>query len=680
MIDIGLYGPLSKTDRKTEINFTVKDFIFGHEPSMWSFDASDNFKKPPHVIDVTDDSTGEPHDNAKSNVCLYMNEIGHSKDLHQNVEAMEREGNVHYYLKVFKPMRKGDSIELLVDYLEGYERSRERKGYGRANLAGKIGGDNDECCRYDRNISVRKDMKELISNLSEANLSQTLHFIMDRIHFPINRSFDQIRHQMLPNVFNVYNVGVVYIRRLVAKCRIEWIIDLIRTRLGQLEKDEFSNKFIVSNLRKYVERQFPSLTMSASFDALNGAHHNRRIRDALMREISEEVLYQCSNLLMRPFDSSIWCKISQTLLRHVINLVAEWKWGGQSRLCDGRKELVKMILDEASKTAKMIRKICTEPVNHVEATVSALKFTFHSSYLSINIVDRWMKMNETTVSSELVASSLKEGIFDTPAHLSAAITSYLTSDTKKSTKRFRCCVKKHERNSIIMTRKEYQNKLLSISKIKSGNVDMIDVVSQIDSDWYLLWQVVPIIHAVASECAKSCGKDVPDDAIYSFRMLCDVVEVDFEKAEKVLLCLEESVGAYEKMRRDDVHERFQEEYALERDVPKQINRTHKQVYCETESEVKRKLPKWNGHKRKVFGDLWTCLVKMGWRLEFGTRPSDHYFMPPGVTRLQGHKFKNRVDFFDSRAQVTKFLTTNDKWNTREEIMPFLKEFKEEISK
>ena len=65
-------------DRKTEHDFDVKDFIFGHEPCSWNFAVDAQLDGANQIVDITDDSTGEPHDIAKSNICMYVNEVGHS--------------------------------------------------------------------------------------------------------------------------------------------------------------------------------------------------------------------------------------------------------------------------------------------------------------------------------------------------------------------------------------------------------------------------------------------------------------------------------------------------------------------------------------------------------------------------------------------------------------------------
>ena len=64
-------------------------------------------------------------------------------------------------------MKKGDTVELLVNYGEHYEDVRVRKGYGLANAKEGIGGDaNDKPARYQRNFVERDQVEQEIIDLN----------------------------------------------------------------------------------------------------------------------------------------------------------------------------------------------------------------------------------------------------------------------------------------------------------------------------------------------------------------------------------------------------------------------------------------------------------------------------------------------------------------------------------
>ena len=74
------------------------------------------------VADVTDDTTGMPHYVAKQNVSMYVNETGGDPELKQTVwsgQVFDRE--VNYYFETEKPMKKGETIELLISYFGTYD-------------------------------------------------------------------------------------------------------------------------------------------------------------------------------------------------------------------------------------------------------------------------------------------------------------------------------------------------------------------------------------------------------------------------------------------------------------------------------------------------------------------------------------------------------------------------------
>ena len=81
------YAPVLLSDRKTDLIFSVKDFVFAHEPSSWRFDVEELINGHPQVVDFTDDTTGTPHEAAKANMSKYVNEVGHNPQLVENVKV-----------------------------------------------------------------------------------------------------------------------------------------------------------------------------------------------------------------------------------------------------------------------------------------------------------------------------------------------------------------------------------------------------------------------------------------------------------------------------------------------------------------------------------------------------------------------------------------------------------------
>eukprot|EP00446_Apocalathium_sp_SHHI-4_P066512 CAMPEP_0177533962 /NCGR_PEP_ID=MMETSP0369-20130122/55641_1 /TAXON_ID=447022 ORGANISM="Scrippsiella hangoei-like, Strain SHHI-4" /NCGR_SAMPLE_ID=MMETSP0369 /ASSEMBLY_ACC=CAM_ASM_000364 /LENGTH=84 /DNA_ID=CAMNT_0019015777 /DNA_START=1 /DNA_END=251 /DNA_ORIENTATION=- len=61
-----------------------------------------------------------------------------------------------------------------------------------------------------------------------------------------------------------------------------------------------------------------------------------------------------------------------------------------------------------------------------------------------------------------------------------------------------------------------------------------------------------------------------------------------------------------------------------------------------------------------WAEVWHQLEQAGWRIEMGPRGDNNmqtYYLPPDITRGPGAK--NRVDYFDSRAQVLRLLKSEE---------------------
>lgn len=153
-VDLGRYGPFRLSDRKTELEFGIKDFIFEHEPSGeyihsssslrmlsllfaiffcssckvyssyciltgWMFGVEVPFRGEDQTIDITDDRTGETHICAQEHIPMYVNEVGHNKELVQNILPREVTGKeVHYFLHLKEPLCEGQEGKFLTTHTD----------------------------------------------------------------------------------------------------------------------------------------------------------------------------------------------------------------------------------------------------------------------------------------------------------------------------------------------------------------------------------------------------------------------------------------------------------------------------------------------------------------------------------------------------------------------------------
>ena len=179
--------------------------------------------------DFTSDLTGEPHDKARRNIAMYVNEVGHNKDAIENVVSRDNTRTVSYYLLQEKPLKKGDTIELLTDYKSMYEVVRERKGYGKANIHGGLKDDTDDFMRFFRNIKERHNMEVTIRSYNEDEISNLLLFIKSKILPGLIRITDEYKKETRNERENR-----IITRQWIARRRLHWISIVMNAQLDLL--------------------------------------------------------------------------------------------------------------------------------------------------------------------------------------------------------------------------------------------------------------------------------------------------------------------------------------------------------------------------------------------------------------------------------------------------------------
>ncbi len=131
LVDMGVYGPFRLEDKKPESVFFVKNFIHSRTCEEWAFDYGES----QFQVDITDDVSGDIHAEAKKRIFAYMNESNVDGSVCIRAEH-DPEGSVHYLLGHshqsqgdFVLPSNGTPVEVFVNYGEGYESVRVRKGY-----------------------------------------------------------------------------------------------------------------------------------------------------------------------------------------------------------------------------------------------------------------------------------------------------------------------------------------------------------------------------------------------------------------------------------------------------------------------------------------------------------------------------------------------------------------------
>ena len=138
LLDLGVYAPLRCEDKKHRCVFHLKNFVHSMECEEWCFNSTE----ADYQYDITNDTTRGVHEIAKRHLLTYVNECN-SNECPSVYARLDPEGSVHYLLGVayhgvwedFQHgmeqfnLRSGNEVEIFVNYGEGYEDVRIRKGY-----------------------------------------------------------------------------------------------------------------------------------------------------------------------------------------------------------------------------------------------------------------------------------------------------------------------------------------------------------------------------------------------------------------------------------------------------------------------------------------------------------------------------------------------------------------------
>lgn len=428
LLELSRYAPVLPSDRKTELEFAFKDFIFSSEPSSWRFNVKETLNGQPQVVDFTSDISGSPHETARFRyIAMYVNEVGHNLSLQENVKPLPSatSRSVSYYAYIERSLQKGEEIELLTNYGTRYESMRERRGYGKNNA---VKSDHHNETRVIRNLAERKDIVALIRGMSEDGLCELTTFLSSKIR----KGLDDATSFTCSGQASGEDKSDL-IRQCVARRRISWVSSHLKKRLSRLQdaqvsqnndhilfkpgtivyvhdwpqddarppytglgtisdcfKDEegrdsyeitvSDNKYIehapeavltipteedlvgapkrtraswqkwkrertLPQRRRDMFQEFdsckwdPSMARILPFDLANQYSFQVRakILESLRWDVVEEVLFLvCDrNLLFRPYDEKIWCRLSMDLMTTVLHILANYLLNGATACVTG---------------------------------------------------------------------------------------------------------------------------------------------------------------------------------------------------------------------------------------------------------------------------------------------------------------------------------------------------------
>eukprot|EP00986_Skeletonema_menzelii_P012290 scaffold6718_cov132-Skeletonema_menzelii.AAC.1 len=312
MLELGRYGPHRPIDVKDNLHFNFKSFIFNFEPSEWSYEVEEQRLGRDQAIDITDDATGEIHSLARQSTPIYVNEVGHNKKLHCNVDIRRNnECSVYYYVFIDKDhaMKAGDEVELLVDYRDAYEDTRERKGYGKHNNEVYGGDYDDAAARLKRNFVDREMVQLDITSLKFFDMFYLVEYLTNDVLAPIDQ---RIGHWQAESFTRLS-------KDLVARQRIHWLRMQLHSRLKEMVANQDpedkllkrilttgQNEMVAATEESLLKWDFTMLPEIFSFLNTVPMGDNKTLQDVMCLELSEELLYSVASKLPDPLNSTMW--------------------------------------------------------------------------------------------------------------------------------------------------------------------------------------------------------------------------------------------------------------------------------------------------------------------------------------------------------------------------------------
>lgn len=630
----------------------IKNFIFSDEVETYGYGVDElihGSKK--QYIDITDNATGLPHEESRRLIPSYINEIGHDSRLKRNVHIRDKEnGSIHYYLDLKNPLKRGDTVELFVDYDQAYEDVRERKGYGIANIENGERSNSHEPTALLRYFDRREFVTEEIDNFSPLDIFYTLEFIVENIQEPIDAVISEYikkGQQIIQDKPTSF--------QLRARRRLHWLSDVFLARISNLldmfPEDMPRDYAPYNSLLKHSRRWADNMKWhSFAKDTQSLENVDDEAYKTLIAASREDVLYSLSKKIVMPLNEAMWCPAAVDLIKKLSKYtVFVLSLGGD----DMFNHLMQKYLKCAKKTALVIRQACKD---HDVGSRALDLLVFVSDIkkderIDVNMLRSFEGFKES-------------GFFRKHTTFPKGITASLLDIQAYRDTMDLCCLPGQFDMAIVPDSESKTHEVLIAKGISSGNgvlgevdecvvgyprhTDFFAKGGRINETWYLLWQVVFVVHCFAEEFVRGNGGH------YSLQALCKVVGVDLADAEAVV---EQGIE--------------NREYAIQfssksgKVHPKKPRSTNKGPTTRT---ARKGVLSFD---RRLFHEIiWKTLVEeFGWTLDVGNRPNDFYFIPPGVKRCRG--FQNRKDYFDSQLQVMNYLKTDSKWKNEPKIMEAL---------
>ena len=556
-------------------------------------------------------------------------------------------------------MKMGDEVELLCNYQSYYETNRERKGYGLDNLSGAQKSDSDIASKLVRNFTERAGILEMIETLSPLELYYNMEFISQNILPNVD-----IATSLLATDFeNSVPPQEVTPLKILARRRIHWLAPFYLHRIAAIEGFDFlggegkdpSSRNVVAEMRKKCQAWAQGMEWRTLRDESRMSWiADQKLKIVFDSETVEEVLFCVRDHFKYPMDVNLWCPIARDLISQIC--VTSFEQHLRFRRNVPLEDLGNLFLKCAFKAAESIRQAITASSYENLAFRSGAEGVWRVKGSPKNLVTlaAGSALSNSTVLKGAISALIEQQVNRQNADLGPNVKAMeLTCD-----------------DDVVIASSTLAN------DTRGAMPRPIDFVSKrhgtIHEDWYMIWQVVYPAHVILTGLIKEMPATiVAATPGYDFlNLICLGLNVDVERARSAIeVGIRNDLAAPQMTFTSRVHVGLkgrarQKTTSRPKTTKSEVNREVTNARKSTASGEKT----GGAFSRSMFFEtVWKALTALGWTLLVGNRPTDFYFMPPGVQRGKKFGFKPRVDFFDSYKLVLQFLRTDGRWKDKVDV-------------
>lgn len=349
-------------DRKPRSALDIKAFLFQNQPNRYTMGTEQSLDGEEQIIDVSDDVTGLPHDIAKANIPMYINEVGYDLTRKQTVFCVVSNNgrNANYSVAFYDglSLSNGSKVELLVNYFKGYEETREIEGYGLKNLYSNLPDGKSLARRIQSGVKERVYMLDTIletgvmeekdipeeyrgSGLSAVEVAEKM-MRLSALQFSNSiERVDAITHKPVLSKIGAFratgDASLVSSLQIVANRRIGWLGGVFLNALpklktgwdraveeGRVDETSAYARAVSYNQAKEVLLGWKTdnwLLTDGRSDPRVPQGGDESINEILRKETQEDVCFELRDQLVEAFDKSVWCPVACDLIGQLIDVV-----------------------------------------------------------------------------------------------------------------------------------------------------------------------------------------------------------------------------------------------------------------------------------------------------------------------------------------------------------------------